>query len=137
MRKKGDRGGVSCYVSLREVHVVVVRFAKSGDSGDEVVKAQLQLLFVFTRFIRSEVKDQLLGLANLEDTLALIHFEVGWADQLPLSCALANIAKNDRFLVVELDRHESEVKCVGEVEHCARALRTDGHDELLTLSYHH
>lgn len=40
VREEGDRGGVSSYVTLGEVDIVVVGFTECGDSALKVIEAE-------------------------------------------------------------------------------------------------
>ena len=112
-------------------------FAEGGDSGLERVITENELFLVLASLSGLKVEDQLLNLSNLKDAFGLADWETWWSLYLPLGGLLADVSEDDRFFVVVLYGHQTEVKLVWEVEDRSAAHRANGHNELLTLRDHH
>ena len=114
-----------------------MRLAEDRNDGLEMVVAQDDLIFVGARFLWDEFEDQLLALANLEDSLVFAEVKACRCLDLPLGGLLAHIPDHDWLLRDVFHGYLAEIKNVREVKHGSAADGPDGHDELLSLSEHH
>lgn len=129
-----DRGRIGVNVRLGKVHVVVVRFAENLNIGFESFVGQAQFFDVLLGFLRNEVEDELLALADFENSFVLVEFEVRRHRNVPLGSLFSDVADHDGLFGLELYGHEAEVKLVWEIKHGSATAGADWHNELLAFS---
>ena len=83
------------------------------------------------------MEDELLDLADFEDTFTFRYVEAGWGFDLPLGCFLTDVPENDWLLVVVFDGYQAKVKLIWEVKNGSAAHSSDGDDELLAFGDDH
>ena len=115
VRVERDGRGIGVYVALGEVDVVVVGFTDDWDLGGEVVIDKKKFFLVFPSLLWHEVKHDLLGLANIQNSFLFVDFEATWDVNLPLRSLLSDVADHHGLLGLELDRHEAKVELVWEI----------------------
>ena len=96
-------------VALRQVDVVVMAFTCDWNDSFVLVIDECHLISVGTGFLGLKLEDQLLRLANFEDTLSLAYLKTVWHLDEPLGGLLSDVADHNGLLLGVLDGHGPEV----------------------------
>ena len=120
-------------MALAKVHIVIMRLALNWDACFKVIVRQNYLIFVNSRFLWNEFKNELFRFSDLQNSFVLAKFEALWDLNLPLGGFLADVSNHDWFLGVVLDWNLSEIQNIWEVDHSSASNCSNWNDELFSL----